>query len=40
MNHKDFDQQSGHENPHHMPCHSETFNVAKAYLGVYELNET
>lgn len=40
VNHNDFDQQSGHENPRHMPCQSESFNVDTAFLGAFELNPT
>lgn len=38
IDHRDFDQQTGHENPRTMPCQNDTFSCSQAYLGAYALN--
>jgi len=38
VDHRMFDQQTGHENPRVFACKSETFNCEEAYLGQYQLS--
>jgi hypothetical protein len=38
IDHRNFDQQKGHENPRMMACQNETFGCNEAYLGYYTLN--
>ena len=38
IDHHDFDQQKGHENPKYFACSNDTFSCNKAFLGQYSLN--